>query len=586
MNTKFRIFIIINLLLVILNPGWSADYLNYINSAVTKLEAGAYDDAAAETQKAFTLDDSDPLAHYLMAVIYLHSGNQLASEKEIKRILAVKPDDWRAHYTLGLIDLINRKYSDASKHLNDALKSSESEYEVKPVINYYDFLNVKSDFSKASPFNTPLDIEIYAMDALKAVNSVSAMQYFKLMEQFPEQPGFNENKSPIASFNPETPLILPNVKLKWHPVIPKNAPIVSGDVNIKGAAKTSSGIEFVSVYIDDEFVGVTNTEPYEFKWDTTKYTNGLHQIRMEAKGPTGGIITTKNILVNVKNSNPFKPKPKEGKAVSALMDRIWNMIRISESRLVMHYNMAKLYIKSGDTKQAIRQLEFVQGYKPGYLDSLKLLKELKGRNAGYREIYRGPVGSKMIALTFDDGPNERTQQMLDVLNNLNIPATFFIVGFVSETQSAIIKKMQASGHQIENHSYSHKRFNAIPPNEIEPELAKGAAVVKSITGRTSLYFRPPGGHSTEEVKQAAARQGLTAVFWTIMCSPYEGGNYENMDEYILKNVVDGAIILMHNGEPATISSLTRVVPQLKAKGYRFVTLDELLSTQTNASYIQ
>ena len=583
---KIRIFVIITLLLAILGPALAADYLNYINSAVTKLEAGAYDDAAAETQKAFTLDDSDPLAHYLMAVIYLHSGNLAATDKEIQKILAVRANDWKAHYTLGLLDLLNRKYPDASKHFNDALMSPEAEYEVKPLINYYDFLNGKSEFSKTVPFNTPLDIEIFAMAALRAGRDDSALQFFEQMEPFPKEPGFIENRSTIASFNPAKPLILPYIKLKWRPVIPKNAPVVSGVINLKGDAKKSSGIEFVSVYIDGEFVGVTNNEPYEYRWDTTKYTNGLHQITMDGKGPTGGMITTKIVWVTVKNANPYIPKPKEGKVVEALMDRIWNMLRVAESRLVMHYNMARLYIKSGDVKSAIRELELVQGFKPGYLDSLKLLKELKGRNAGYREIYRGPAGSKMIALTFDDGPNERTQQMLDMLSKLKVPATFFIVGYVSETQSDIIRKMQASGHQIENHSYSHRRFNEIPANEIEPELAKGAAVVKSITGRTSLYFRPPGGHSTDAVKQAAARQGLTAVFWTIMCSPYEGENYGDMDEHILKNAVDGAIILMHNGEPAAISSLGRVVPQLRARGYKFVVLDELLSTQTNASNIQ
>ncbi|MHB1455803.1 MAG: polysaccharide deacetylase family protein [Armatimonadota bacterium] len=585
MNIKTRIFII-TFLLLILKPVWSADYLNYINSAVTKLEAGAYDDAAAETQKAFTLDDSDPLAHYIMAVIYLHSGNLAAMEKQISRVLTVKADDWRAHYSLGLIDLLNRRYPDASKHFNDALISPDAEYEVKPLINYFDYLNGKSDFSKNTPFNTPLDLEIFAMGAMKSGKNDLTLQFFKQMEQFPEQPGLVENRSTIASFNPEKPLILPYIKLKWRPTIPKNAPVVSGVINLKGDAKASSGIEFVSVYIDDEFVGVTNSEPYEYRWDTTKYTNGLHQITMDGKSATGGMITTKVVWVTVKNADPYRPKPKEGKAVEALMARIWNMLRVAESRLVMHYNMGKLYIKSDDVKNAIRELEFVQGFKPGYLDSLKLLKELKGRNTGYREIYKGPTGSKMIALTFDDGPNERTQQMLDVLDQLKVNATFFIVGYVSETQSDIIKKMQASGHQIENHSYSHRRFNDILPSEIEPELTKGAAVVKSITGRTSLYFRPPGGHSTEAVKQAAARQGLTAVFWTIMCSPYEGGNYENMDEYILKNVVDGAIILMHNGEPATTSSLGRIVPQLRAKGYKFVTLDELLSTQTNASNMQ
>lgn len=565
------------LFLIATQPAFSAEYLELMDSAVTKVEAGAYDAAAADTQKAFALDNTDPLAHYMMAVIYLHSGNVIASEREIRKALAARPGDWRAHYALGVIDLQAGKYADASKHLTDAMKSPEAEYEVKPLTDYYDYLNGRSNLSAGAPFNTPLDIEVYAMDALKAGKNEIAMQYLKLMETFPAEPGYAENRSPIVSFNPTKPLIFPYVKLKWRPVEPKKAPVVSGIVNLKGDAKSTSGIEFVSVYIDDVFAGVTNSEPFEFEWDTQRYTNGIHQVKMEGKGTTGGIVSTKIVWVNVNNPSPYKPKPKEGEAVEALMSRIWNLTRVAESRLVMHYQLAKLYIWAGDTHDAISELEYVQGYKPGYLDSLRLLKEMKGRNPGYKEIHKGPVGAKLIALTFDDGPNERTQDMLDVLDRLKAPATFFIVGYVAETQQDIIKRMQASGYQIENHSYSHRRFNEIPPAEIEPELAKGAAVIRSITGRTSLYFRPPGGHSSEAAKQAAARQGLTGVFWTIMCSPYEGENYGNLADHVLNDAVDGAIVLMHNGEPATTSALGRIVPELRSRGYRFVTLDELMS---------
>lgn len=572
-----RYLVLVILVVTVLKiPAFSAEYLELINSAVTKVEAGSYDDAAVDADNAISQDNTDPLGHYIMAAIYLHTGGFASAEKEIAKALAVKPDEWRGHYALALIDLHDGKYDNASKHLSDALKDPNSEYEVRPLLRYFDYLSGKPIDEGQLPFNTPLDLEVFAMNALRAGKTDDAMNYFKKMQEFPEQLGFVENRSPIASFDSAKPIIFPYVKLKWRPESPKNASVVSGVVTLKGDAKASSGIKFVSVYIDDAFVGISNTEPFEFRWDTSRYTNGLHQVKMVGKNMDGLVLNSKTIWVMVKNEHPYVPEPKSGKVVETLMDRIWNLMRVAESRLIMHYQLAKLYIKSGDTANAIKELQIVQAYRPGYLDSLKLLKQLENRQSGFREIYRGPQNVKKVALTFDDGPNERTQEMLDMLKKLDVPATFFIVGYVAETEQDMVRKIYEAGHEIENHSYSHRRFNTLSDDEIEPEITKCAAIIKSITGHTSTYFRPPGGHSTEAVKKAAARQGITPVFWTIMCSQYEGEHYANLADHVLNNICNGAIILMHNGEPATTSALAKIVPDLRARGYQFVRLDDLL----------
>jgi peptidoglycan/xylan/chitin deacetylase (PgdA/CDA1 family) len=584
MKLLHKQFCLIAILLIIaVSPAISASYLELINSGVTKVEAGDYDGAVSDVNLAFTQDNVDPLAHYLMAVIYMHTNDFVNAEIEINKALTSRPDEWRGHYALGVLDLNSGKYSDASAHFSTAMKNPNAEAYIMPLVNYYNHLSDKPMAENSTPINSALDIQVYAMDAIKAGNDELGMKYLQLVDQFEKALGCYENRSPIVSFDSAKPLLFPSAKLKWKPTIPKGAAVVSGVVNLQGNAKAESGIEFVSVYIDDVFAGVTNSQPYEFDWDTTKYVNGLHQVKMEGKNASGMVINSKIIWANVKNEKPYIPPVKEGKTVDELMKRIWKHIAISDSKVILHYHLAMLYIKFNDNSNAIRELEFVQGYNPGYKDSLELLRNLKGRKFNYQEVYSGPSKHKKIALTFDDGPNERTQEMLDVLSKLNVKATFFIVGYVAETQKDMVQKMFDLGHQIENHSYSHRRFSTLTEKEIELEIAKGAAIIKSITGRTAMYFRPPGGHANNAMKTAAKRQGLNSVFWSILCSPYEGENYGDLAEHVLKNAANGSVILMHNGEPAATSALLTIVPKLRAKGFEFVTLDELLAPTNQAA---
>ncbi|MDI6828445.1 MAG: polysaccharide deacetylase family protein, partial [Armatimonadota bacterium] len=134
----------------------------------------------------------------------------------------------------------------------------------------------------------------------------------------------------------------------------------------------------------------------------------------------------------------------------------------------------------------------------------------------------------------------------------------------------------ADGHQIENHTYNHLNLTNLTEAEVEMELAKGAAVIRAITGKESRFFRPPGGHGNSVVLQAAARLGLTGVFWSINCSKYEGGSHVVMARSVIDNVTDGAIILMHNGEPTTLQALPQIVSELRNSGYQFVTISEMI----------
>jgi len=559
-------------------PARAADYFTPIRDAISSIELGEYDKAASAVQNAFAIDDTDPLGHTVLGVIYLHAGKLDEAQSEFRQVVAVNPDDWRSCYALALIALVQKRPEDAEKRLASVADLSAARDEIAALRTYLSF--VKGDTRQLSSIQTPsglLAVQTLATQALKAARSDRAISLFKEVLQAPVSPGFEENRGPIATFDEKHPVVLPNGKLTWKAPERKDAPVVSGLVTLRADIGKTGGVSLVTFYVDGVFAGVTNYERFQFDWKTTGCPNGLHQITMEGKDKAGNIISKKSVWVRVSNARPEKNPPRTGAEVAEVNARLWNSIRLSESRKLAHYRLAKVYLDAKAVDNAVRQLEYVVAYQPDFADARKLLNSLRSWPAKYAEIERGPSGSKKIALTFDDGPNERSGELLDMLTRLNVPATFFVVGFRAEEQPELMRALHLGGHQIENHTYSHPRLTTLTADQVESELSKAAAVIRAITGQPARYFRPPGGHTDEATKEGAARQGFIGVYWTVSCSPYEGAEARGLAEHVIKNASDGGIIQMHNGEPAATSALPKIVEELRSQGYTFVTLSALLS---------
>ncbi|HET6454852.1 MAG TPA: polysaccharide deacetylase family protein [Armatimonadota bacterium] len=565
-------------LLILALPVRADDYTQTLKTAVSKLELGQYDAAAGGAEQLLIRNQKDTLAHMLLGVVYLHVGRFDEAQAQLKQVTENKPDEWRAYYALGLLDVLRRRPADADIHFDYAWKFPEARPELSALRGYLAFLDGTPPKQTGE---TPLDKQTAGMAALKAKKKDQARALLSDIFKTPAPPGFFENRQPIVTFDPKQPIALPGGKLTWKPVAPKDAPTVNGVVTLKADASKAKDTYFVIVYVDDAMAGMTNCYPFEFQWNTANYPNGLHRIKVEAKNQAGGIVSTKSVWVTIANLEPRNIAPAEQGDVADLTQRLWDCMRVGESKKSAHYRVARLDLEAGDTRNAIKQLEYVAAYQANYMDATKLLNRLRGRKLEYSEIKEGKPGGKRIALTFDDGPNENTPAMLEVLDKLGVRATFFIVGFRAEEQPALVRAMVASGHEIENHTYSHPRLTTLTPDEAEAEVAKGAAVITAITGRSSKYFRPPGGHADADTKQAAGRQGFTGVFWTLSVSAFEGARYEALADYVIKNATDGAIIAMHNGEPATTSALPKIVEALRAKGFRFVTLSEMADGLTH-----
>lgn len=189
---------------------------------------------------------------------------------------------------------------------------------------------------------------------------------------------------------------------------------------------------------------------------------------------------------------------------------------------------------------------------------------------------------KVVALTFDDGSDgTNIPVILKILSSYNIKATFFLTGKAVINHPARIKSIVAQGHAIGNHSYAHPYFTRISTTLMKFELTRTENIVKNLTGRTTKpYFRPPYGAYSTLVLQTVGSIGYTkTIKWNIDTIDWDGRSAYRIYSKVLNNIVPGSIVLMHAGAGAryTPSALPTIIKGLKAKGYRFVTIPQLLS---------
>lgn len=188
---------------------------------------------------------------------------------------------------------------------------------------------------------------------------------------------------------------------------------------------------------------------------------------------------------------------------------------------------------------------------------------------------------KFVALTFDDGPHPvYTPQVLDILEQYKVKATFFLIGRRVERYPQIARQIVVKGHEIGNHTYSHpKDLPKEDLNAIRQEIEMGAIAIEKATGVHPKLFRPPKGFLNYRVLTTAQLEGYTLVFWTVNADHEDAPTPEAMAERVLKLVHPGAIILMHDGCTESrwkdVKALPLIIEGLREQGYDFVTVSEL-----------
>jgi len=181
---------------------------------------------------------------------------------------------------------------------------------------------------------------------------------------------------------------------------------------------------------------------------------------------------------------------------------------------------------------------------------------------------------KKIALTFDDGPHPYyTEQLLDGLKERGVVATFFVTGEHAVLHPDVIRRIREEGHLIGNHTYSHMQLTAGNRDEFKEELVATGEVVEEIIEEEVIYVRPPYGTWDKEFE---SELNMIPVLWTIDTLDWCSGDVSRIVRETVKEAEENDIILMHDYYDTTVTAALQIVDELSARGFTFVTVEEIL----------
>ncbi|MFJ2112582.1 MULTISPECIES: polysaccharide deacetylase family protein [unclassified Streptomyces] len=182
--------------------------------------------------------------------------------------------------------------------------------------------------------------------------------------------------------------------------------------------------------------------------------------------------------------------------------------------------------------------------------------------------------TKCVALTFDDGPSSHTTRLLTTLKKYDAKATFYVVGQNVANNPSLVRKEVADGHQIGNHSWNHADLTKLTTAQIASQFSRTDKAVKDATKQTPSTVRPPYGAQNAKVRSAAGRP---LVHWSVDTLDWQSRNAAKVAAAVKKNTRPGDVVLMHDIHKTTVDAMPTILADLKNRGYKFVTVDQLFA---------
>lgn len=195
-------------------------------------------------------------------------------------------------------------------------------------------------------------------------------------------------------------------------------------------------------------------------------------------------------------------------------------------------------------------------------------------------IAKVETNDKVVALTFDDAPNEYSNEVVDILNQKNIKATFYTIGQNIEKYPEETKYIVDHGHELGNHSYSHQRFLLKSWSFIDNEIQPTNQLIKNAGYRGEITFRPPNGKKLFLLPWYLKQHDINTIMWDVEPDTYVAGNSQSIVDYTLDHTQSGSIILLHPFCESTCKAdreaLSQIIDKLHEMGYKFLTASDLL----------
>lgn len=555
-----------------------------LEQAIDRIAAERHRDAVGPLGAALAQDRNDPLGMLTLAALRLHGDDARGAGYAARRAVASDPRD-RVAALAALSVQVAAADPDALRNARRLVDAGIAE--ARPFVLYGELLAgdaagvalalraVEADEPDA------LLLELAGIASLRAGDVARGERLLHAFLARPEGSGLAEPVGPVLTFLPDHPVEGTATTRGEDIVFPPPVPGVLRDTAVLTPGALPRGVAMVSYEIDQSVRMMTNSAPFHADWDTRRVPNGEHTLTVEAYDAASRLIATRTVTLRVLNPTPTRrpgdrvdPERRE-----LLRERIRDLFVPFPSRKAAHYELALSAAKRGDTATALRAIENVCAIDPFYRDASGSLRRFNTRyvtpGVGY---WQGRTTEKIVALTFDDGPNpERTPALLDVLRNHAVPSTFFVVGTRAAAAPGLLKRMDDEGHEIANHSHTHPNLTFLPPADIWRELCRATVVVRDAVGKRPRFYRPPGGNFNGETAQAAAALGMDGAYWTIDAFKFERPPFKpaQLVEYVVSRARPGAILLMHNAPDNTVAAVPEIVRRLREQGYTFVTMSEL-----------
>lgn len=314
---------------------------------------------------------------------------------------------------------------------------------------------------------------------------------------------------------------------------------------------------------------------------------------------TGNLVQLKDLFDDESSYNLFKSSLKEqikdvmdfdtqeepyltDQEIDEVIENTKNF-SITAKTLSIYYEPYEIAPGYMSTQTIEIKLDSIQGLKTEQLDMVNPEVKL-GSNALYvydelkqKELIKQYKNKKIVALTFDDGPHRvLTTELLSVLKEKHVQATFFVLGSRVENNPEIVNQAALAGHSIGSHAYSHHNLLNLPENELIEEIKKTQELIQNATGLKPNLLRPPYGAYNEAVLKHA---DAAIIMWSIDTEDWKYRNTNVIKQNIIDHVKDGSIILMHDIYQTSIDAVPDVIDSLTDLGYTFVTVDTLLQAR-------
>lgn len=234
-----------------------------------------------------------------------------------------------------------------------------------------------------------------------------------------------------------------------------------------------------------------------------------------------------------------------------------------------------------DVKKSYQKMKKAGKYDETLLVTKEIAPEKKLGDLPPAPIYRGHPDKQMVAFLINvSWGTEYIPNMLKVLKDQNVKATFFIEGQWAKKHADYVKMIHEEGHQIGNHAYSHPDMQRLTRKEMNRQIAKTNAILEAIIDEKPVWFAPPSGSFNDQVVEVAAEEGMQTVLWTVDTIDWKNPTVSVMVNRVSGKLHPGATVLMHPTKPVS-DGMEALIKEVKKRGYKLNTVERLMSEERN-----